>query len=170
MAGSDEGGAHEAVEPTGQHSQSRLLAVVGFDGSEPAYRALDAATRLISGRPGTIEVVYVAHQPFGTEMSADAGLEMMKGFDAAEHEFAEAVRSRMEGVEERWHFQRRDGAIAHELALVAEQLDARLRRRCDGRRRRRQRRALVPSRARFCARRPCPPCEFPPSSWCLRGR
>lgn len=123
MAGSDEGGAHEAVEPTGQHSQSRLLAVVGFDGSEPAYRALDAATRLISGRPGTIEVVYVAHQPFGTEMSADAGLEMMKGFDAAEHEFAEAVRSRMEGVEERWHFQRRDGAIAHELALVAEQLE-----------------------------------------------
>lgn len=123
MAGSDEGGAHEAVEPTAQHSQSRLLAVVGFDGSEPAYRALDAATRLISGRPGTIEVVYVAHQPFGTEMSADAGLEMMKGFDAAEHEFAEAVRSRMEGVEERWHFQRRDGAIAHELALVAEQLE-----------------------------------------------
>jgi hypothetical protein len=31
----------------------RLIAVVGFDGSESAYRALDAAALLIAGRVGT---------------------------------------------------------------------------------------------------------------------
>ena len=31
-----------------------LVVVVGFDGSDSAYRALDAATRLISGRTGRI--------------------------------------------------------------------------------------------------------------------
>lgn len=106
-----------------QHSPNRLIAVVGFDGSEPSYRAIDAATRLISGRVGSIEVVYVAHMPLGAEMSADAGAEMAKGFDAAEHEFAAAVKFRMEGVEQRWRFQRRDGSIAHELAVVAEELE-----------------------------------------------
>ena len=103
------------------HNPDRMLAVVGFDGSEPAYRALDAAKRLITGRVGSIEVVYVAHMPVGTEMSADAGVEMRQGFDEAEHEFASAVRARME-AEQRWHFQRRDGGIAHELSVVADEL------------------------------------------------
>ena len=44
-----------------ESSPARLLVVVGFDGSRSAHRALDAATRLISGRPGSIVVVYVAH-------------------------------------------------------------------------------------------------------------
>src|SRR5580704_3813430 len=47
-------------EPTGPIAR-RLAVVVGFDGSESAYRALDAATQLISGRPGRVVVVYVAH-------------------------------------------------------------------------------------------------------------
>ncbi len=104
-----------------KHSPDRILAVVGFDGSEPAYRAIDAAKQLISGRVGSIEVVYVAHMPASTEMSADAGVEMRKGFDDAEHEFAAVVRARMEG-EQRWHFQRRDGVVAHELVVVADKL------------------------------------------------
>jgi nucleotide-binding universal stress UspA family protein len=35
--------------------------IVGYDGSPPASRALDAATRLLRGRSGQIDVVYVAH-------------------------------------------------------------------------------------------------------------
>ena len=99
----------------------RLLVIVGFDGSEPAYRALDAATRLISGRLGTIEIVFVAHLPVGVGLSSDAQVEVQKGFDAAEGEFATARRARMEAKEQRWHFQRRDGLVAHELLAVADE-------------------------------------------------
>jgi hypothetical protein len=34
-----------------------LYLVVGYDGSAPATRALDAAVRLLQGRAGRIEVV-----------------------------------------------------------------------------------------------------------------
>ena len=39
----------------------KLHLVVGYDGSPPAVRALDAAVRLLSGREGEIVVHYVAH-------------------------------------------------------------------------------------------------------------
>jgi hypothetical protein len=38
-----------------------LHLVVGYDGSPPASRALDGAPRLLQGRAGRIDVVYVAH-------------------------------------------------------------------------------------------------------------
>jgi nucleotide-binding universal stress UspA family protein len=103
-------------------SSDRLIVVVGFDGSEPAYRALDAATQLISGRTGSIEVVYVSHTPVTAALSPDAQSEARKDFDAIEHEFAQALRVRLAGGEQRWHFQRRDGLIAHELVASADQL------------------------------------------------
>jgi len=102
----------------------RLLVVVGYDGSAHANRALDAATRLISGRAGRIEVVFVAHMPVGAEMSPVAQSEALKGFDDVEREFAEAIRARLDCVEQRWRFQRRDGPIAHEIIAVADQLSA----------------------------------------------
>ena len=40
---------------------SRVYAVVGFDGSASALRALDAAARLLNDRSGGMEIVYVAH-------------------------------------------------------------------------------------------------------------
>jgi nucleotide-binding universal stress UspA family protein len=100
----------------------RLVVVVGFDGSESAYRALDASALLISGRTGTIEIVFVAHMASGAEMSADAVSESLKIFDSVEVEFAGAVRDRLSDIERRWHFQRRDGSIAHELIAVADEL------------------------------------------------
>jgi len=100
----------------------RLIVVVGFDGSESAYRALDASALLISGRVGTVEVVYVAHMAPGAEMSASALTESLKAFDSVEIEFAEAVRHRLADIEPRWRFQRRDGPIAHELTAVADEL------------------------------------------------
>jgi nucleotide-binding universal stress UspA family protein len=103
-------------------SPGRLVAVVGFDGSQSAYRALDAATQLISGRPGTIVVVYVAHLSAAAELSPDAVVESLKGFDALQQEFTEAVCTRLEGVEPRWSLQRRDGSIAHELVAAADQV------------------------------------------------
>lgn len=100
----------------------RLVVVVGFDGSESAYRALDASALLISGRVGTVEVVYVAHMAPGAEMSASALTESLKAFDSVELEFADVVRDRLADIESRWRFQRRDGSIGHELTAVADEL------------------------------------------------
>jgi nucleotide-binding universal stress UspA family protein len=99
-----------------------LLVVVGFDGSEAAYRALNAARRLISGRIGIIEIVYVAHVPVGVEMFPYADVDTRSGFDVAEREFPEAIRARLAGLEQRWHFQRRDGLVVHEIMAAAEEL------------------------------------------------
>ena len=70
--------------------------VVGFDGSEPAYRALDAATQLISGRTASIVAVYVAYLPATVALAPEGLLE-----------FTEAVRSRLDLVEQRCRLERR---------------------------------------------------------------
>ena len=58
-----------------------LHLVVGYDGSPPAIRALDAAVRLLHGRTGSIEVVYVAHLPSIDMLSPGAITEMEANFD-----------------------------------------------------------------------------------------
>ncbi|MCU1491126.1 MAG: universal stress protein UspA [Acidimicrobiaceae bacterium] len=115
----------EHVERVGEipvmRRAERLVVVVGFDGSESAYRALDASALLISGRIGTVEIVFVAHMVPGAEMSASALTESLKGFDSAEVELADAVRDRLADIEDRWRFQRRNGPVVHELLAVAEE-------------------------------------------------
>jgi nucleotide-binding universal stress UspA family protein len=111
-----------AVADPSERSADRVVLVVGFDGSEAAGRALDAATRLIAGRVGSIEVVYVAHTPAMTEMSPDAAGEMLEMFDAVEHDLDEAVRTRLAGLGQHWSFRRRDGLIADELVAAADEL------------------------------------------------
>jgi nucleotide-binding universal stress UspA family protein len=63
-----------ATTPTGD-----LHIVVGYDGSPPASRALDAAARLLRGRTGRIEVVYVAHISSTAMLSAGALAEIESG-------------------------------------------------------------------------------------------
>jgi nucleotide-binding universal stress UspA family protein len=99
----------------------RLVVVVGFDGSECAYRALDASALLIADRTGSVEIVFVAHVASFAEMSTDALSESLKAFDSSELEFAVAVRDRLADVDFRWRFQRRDGSVAHELISVADE-------------------------------------------------
>ncbi len=100
----------------------RLEVVVGFDGSQSAYRALDAATQLISGRPGSIVVVYVAHLSAGADLSPEAIVGSLNAFDAVEQELTAAIRNRLDGVEPRWSLQRRDGAVARELVAAADEV------------------------------------------------
>lgn len=108
------------VNESGESRPRRLVVVVGFDGSQSAYRALDAATKLISGRSGSIVVVYVAHLSAAAELSPEAMVESLKGFDALQQQFTDAIRSRLDGVEQRWSLLRRDGAVAHELVAAAD--------------------------------------------------
>ena len=115
---------HSGDKPVSRHVRraEHLSVVVGFDGSEGAYRALDAAALLIADRAGILEVVFVVHLATVPDLAVDPMSESLKAFDEAALEFADAVRDRLAGIEGRWHFQRRDGAVAHELMMVADEL------------------------------------------------
>ena len=107
-----------------------VYAVVGFDGTAPALRALDAASRLLNDRPGGMEIVYVAHLPAliaAGDVSGRASAEVLQGFDDATRELSEEVRahlqaSHLRGAAQHWHFRRRSGAIADQLIAVADDL------------------------------------------------
>ena len=96
-----------------------LYLVVGYDGSPPAIRALDAAARLVQGRTGSIDVVYVAHLPSIDMLSADAVAEMDENFDDIARELHAAASEELRGREERWRFDRRQGMITDELIAAA---------------------------------------------------
>jgi nucleotide-binding universal stress UspA family protein len=106
-----------------------VYAVVGYDGSGSAKRALDTAARLLHDRPGGMEIVYVAHLPVmaGAAVSADVTADLRQSFDDTTHELSGEVRTHLQdrhlrAAAQRWHFQRRDGGIAEELLAVAEDL------------------------------------------------
>jgi len=96
-----------------------LYLIVGYDGSAPARRALDAAVSLLQGRTGRVEVVYVAHLPAIDMMSAGAIGEMEADFNEIERDLRTAADEQLRGREERWGFERRQGQIADELIAVA---------------------------------------------------
>jgi nucleotide-binding universal stress UspA family protein len=96
-----------------------LHLVVGYDGSPPASRALDAAVRLLQGRTGSIEVVYVAHLSSLVMLSADAIAEMEQDFGEIEQELRAQAAEQLSGKTEAWGFQRRQGVIAEELVAAA---------------------------------------------------
>ena len=69
--------------------------VVGYDGSPPAIRALDAAVRLLYGRTGRIAVVYVAHLPSIDSLSPGAVAEMEASFDDVAKELRTAAAEQL---------------------------------------------------------------------------
>jgi|SRR5271165_3565596 len=100
-----------------------LYLVVGYDGSEPATRALDAAARLLQGRAGSIEVLYIAHLTTAEMMSADAIAVMETSFDEIARELRAQAAEQLRGREERWEFVRRQGMITDELINAAGKLN-----------------------------------------------
>jgi nucleotide-binding universal stress UspA family protein len=106
-----------------------VYAVVGFDGSASSLRALDTAARLLNDRPGGMEIVYVAHVPAvaAAGLVGAASADLLQSFDDNTRELSEQVRDRLQAshlraAAQRWHFQRRDGAIADNLIAVADDL------------------------------------------------
>ena len=107
----------------------RVYAVVGFDGSASSLRAVDAAARLLNDRPGGMEIVYVAHVSAiagAADIGGEASAEVRQTFDDATRELSAEVRTHLQAAHlraaaQRWHFQRRDGAIADELIAVADE-------------------------------------------------
>ncbi len=104
---------------TPEAAPSALHLFVGYDGSPPAVRALDAAVRLLQGRAGRIEVVYVAHLSSTVMLSADAVAEMESDFDEIEQDLRTQAAEQLRGREEHWGFVRRQGMIAAELIAAA---------------------------------------------------
>ena len=96
-----------------------LHLVVGYDGSSPAIRALDAAIRLLHGRTGRIEVVYVAHLPSIDSLSPGAVAEMEANFDDIARDLRAAASEQLRDREERWRFEWRQGLIPDELIAAA---------------------------------------------------
>ena len=99
-----------------------LYLVVGYDGSDPSIRALDAAVRLLQGRAGRIDVLYVAHLPAADSLSADAIGELEVDFGDIAQELRSSAGGQLDGREDRWEFVRRDGQIADELMAYARGL------------------------------------------------
>ena len=97
-----------------------LYLVVGYDGSPPASRALDAAVGLLQGRAGRIDVVYVAHLPSMDMLSPGAVAEMESSFDEIERDLRTAAAEQLRGLEEGWGFERRQGMIADQLIAAAK--------------------------------------------------
>jgi len=104
---------------TATPSTGFLHLVVGYDGSPPASRALDAAVSLLQGRTGRLEVVYVAHLSSTVMMSAGAIAEMESDFDEIEQDLRAQAAEQLRGRVETWGFQRRQGLIADELIAAA---------------------------------------------------
>ena len=103
-------------------STGNLYLVVGYDGSAPAIRALDAAAALLRGRTGSINVVYVAHLSTAEMMSADAIAEMEVSFSEIARELQAQAGEQLRGREERWEFEEGQGTITDVLIKAAERL------------------------------------------------
>jgi nucleotide-binding universal stress UspA family protein len=101
-----------------------LHLVVGYDGSPPANRALDAATRLLQGRVGRIDVVYVAHLSSLVMMSPGAIAEMESDFDEIEQELRAAAAGQLRASGAAWEFERRQGIVADELIAASAGIQA----------------------------------------------
>jgi nucleotide-binding universal stress UspA family protein len=93
--------------------------VVGFDGSAPASRALDAAVRLLQGRTGRIDVVYVAQLSSLAMLSPGAIAEIEADFDEIEQELRAAAGEQLRASGAAWGFERRQGIVADELIAAA---------------------------------------------------
>jgi nucleotide-binding universal stress UspA family protein len=91
---------------TAMPASGDLYLVVGYDGSEPATRALDAAARLLRGREGSIDVVYVPHIPPVDMMSAGAVAGMEEALDEISGELRTQASEQLRGHEDRWRFER----------------------------------------------------------------
>jgi nucleotide-binding universal stress UspA family protein len=118
---------HEGYHPTmsiGIPPATDLRLVVGFDGSPPSSRALDAAANLLQGRTGRIEVVYVAHMPSMAALSPAAVAEMETDFNDVEQELRTMAGTQLSDRVERWGFERRQGLITDELLATAKDIGA----------------------------------------------
>jgi nucleotide-binding universal stress UspA family protein len=96
-----------------------LHLVVGYDGSSPASRALDGATRLLEGQIGCIDVVYVSQLSSLALLSPGAIAQVEEDFDEIEQELRTQAAGQLRTSGAAWQFERRQGVIAGQLIAAA---------------------------------------------------
>ena len=99
----------------------QVVLVVGYDGTEPAQRALRAAADILERSPGRMEVVFVAHVPATASMAPPAIPAFREGFDQDAKDLEREVAEALASTHVKWHFQYRDGEIASELLAAGEE-------------------------------------------------
>lgn len=95
--------------------------VLGYDGSDPATRALEWAMRILAGRAGTLRIVHVTHSATGAGLSGLGYAEMMEAEDEVDTTVRDAAAERLAATDVSWTFQRRQGAPGDELLAEAKE-------------------------------------------------
>jgi nucleotide-binding universal stress UspA family protein len=101
------------------HDESSLVMVVGYEGSDPARRALAAAGRILRDREGWIEVVYVAPTEGDDHDSPKPAADVMDSLGSAPADLHYEVRSVLEAEKQPWRLRSTSGAVADELLAAA---------------------------------------------------
>ena len=96
-----------------------LVLVVGFEGSDPARRALAAAGRILGGREGWIEVVNVDEAESGDADSSEPAADVLDSLGSAQVDLHYEVRSVLEAEKPPWRLRSTRGAVAAELTRAA---------------------------------------------------
>jgi nucleotide-binding universal stress UspA family protein len=99
--------------------ESSLVLVVGFEGSDPARRALAAAGRILRDRQGWIEVVYVEPAEGGDHDSSQPAADVTDSLGPARVDLRYEVRSVLEAEKQPWRLRGTSGAVADELIEAA---------------------------------------------------
>jgi nucleotide-binding universal stress UspA family protein len=99
--------------------ENSLVLVVGFEGSDPARRALAAAGRILQGRAGWIEVVYVEPTEGGADEWSEPAADVMDSLGPAQVDLHYQVRSVLEAEKPAWRLRSARGAVAAELTRAA---------------------------------------------------
>jgi nucleotide-binding universal stress UspA family protein len=98
---------------------SGLVLVVGFEGSDPARRALAAAGRILGDREGWIEIVYVRPTEGGDQGPSQPPADVVDSLGPAPADVHYEVRSLLDAEKQPWRLRSTSGAVAEELIAAA---------------------------------------------------
>jgi nucleotide-binding universal stress UspA family protein len=101
------------------HDERSLVMVVGYEGSDPARRALAAAGRILRDREGWIEVVYVEPAGGGDHDSPKPAADVIDSLGSAPADLHYEVRSVLDAAKQPWRLRSTRGAVAAELTEAA---------------------------------------------------
>jgi nucleotide-binding universal stress UspA family protein len=97
-----------------------LVLVVGYEGSDPARRALAAAGRILRDQEGWVEVVYVKPTGGGGQDVSEPAADVIDSLGPAPAQLHYEVRSLLEAEKQPWKLRSTSGAVAEELLEAAE--------------------------------------------------
>lgn len=99
--------------------ESSLVLVVGYEGSDPARRALAAAGRILGDKQGWIEVVHVKPTAGDDQGSHEPAADVIDSLGATQADLHYEVRSLLDAQKKPWKLRSTSGAVAEELIETA---------------------------------------------------